>query len=136
MAEKSKDLMADVLAEACSVWRAARRDADNLDYSLGAALLCLRQYLSMHLQLMSAQGCQIQDKIPTLSSIIADYEKANLVKLVPERSDLWNLASKLRIVQYVDTCAEVVRRLARSMPLKSAKATIMPPIQQSSDRPP
>jgi hypothetical protein len=136
MAERSRDLLVDGLVEACSVWRVARKDADNLDYSLGPALLCLRRYLSMQLQLMLAREYQIEDKIPALSSIIADYEKAKLVKLVPERTNLWNLASKLRIVQYVDTCADVVRRLARSMPLKSAKATIMPPIQQSLDRPP
>jgi hypothetical protein len=130
VAEKSRSLLADSLKEACSVWREARKHAADLPYSLGPVLLCLRQYLSMQLKLSLAQEYQIQDRVTTLSTIIQDYEKVGLLKLVVERDDLWKLASNLKIVEYTNKCIKVVRRLAKRVPLKSDKATHMPPIQR------
>jgi len=129
VAEKSRDLLVDSLEEACSLWRTADRDAARLPYSLGPVLLCLRQYLSMQLKLSLAKEHQIQDKVSALSTIVRDFEKADLLRLVVERNDLWNLASTLKIVRYTDECVKVVRRLARMVPLKSDKTVRMSTIQ-------
>ncbi|MCJ7455710.1 hypothetical protein MUP07_03070 [Candidatus Bathyarchaeota archaeon] len=128
VAEKSRSLLADSLEEACSVWHEARKHAADLPYSLGPVLVCLRQYLSMQLKVSLAQEYQISDGVTTLSAIIQDYEKVGLVKLVVERANLWKLASNLKIVEYTDKCIKVVRRLAKTVPLKPSKATYMPPI--------
>jgi hypothetical protein len=130
VAEKSRSLLVDSIEEACSVWREACKHAAKLPYSLGPVLLCLRQYLSMQLKLSLAQEYQIPDGVTNLSAIIQDYEKVGLVKLVVERADLWKLASNLKIVEYTDKCIKVVRRLAKTVPLKSSKATYMPPIRR------
>jgi hypothetical protein len=130
VAEKSTSLLVDSLREACSVWHDARKDANKLPYSLGPVLLCLRQYLSMQLKLSLAQKYKLEDKVTTLSLIIRDYDSVGLVKLIVERDVLWKLASDLKVVEYTSKCVKAVRRLAKTILLKSEKTAYMPPIKR------
>lgn len=126
VAAKSRELLDQQLAEACSVWSEALKKTDDLAYSLGYVLRCLKQYLAMQDCLSLAQQHDIDDKASAISAIIAEFEKLDQVKLAVERRDLWRLASKLRIAEYIDKSAEVIRRLAKTVPLKSTKATPLP----------
>ena len=126
LAEKSREMLESAIDEACSVGTKNAQHLGELGHSLGYVLMCLRQYFVMQLKLSLAQQYQMKEKTSTISNIIEAFEQAELVKLVVERKQLWNLASKMHVIEYTAKTVSLIRKLSKTMPLKSSKVVQMP----------
>lgn len=115
VAAASLEVLTKDLQEACIRWR--NPSGVKLRYCLGQGLHILRTYLAMNLKHELANEYQLEDVKKILSQILAEVQQQELLRLIPEREMLWNLAYTLKVARYVSKSDKTIRRLSKQLPL-------------------